>query len=712
MKKILAILLVCVSLISAADSYSRTVDFEDESSGTSIYHFETGLNLEVDRTCSVEGIVLSGDPCDGSAQVCVGTNITVTPSITSRWAVGGNLDVVSRYPYCAYGGYCPAMEDYSSKNERNIEWLTSTLFDDYAVGGGGHEYAGDPIYFDDGIPRYHELGGSGAFDTQSVDYKRTVSEPVQTDKKGYANVFCKGTYELRHGGTVLSRREMASGSPPSTTVRLTSEGTRTLRTSLSDVECFAGLVKHPEDLDHPEWFGLYFYGYETPSISDLNKDSTIQVVDIDPELEVDDLDIVAYSGDIYLLRIAVQNTGDVRVMVTRVMPLCDTSCSAHGVGPWDCVHYGFCGYTSGLGQYIAPGATHYLYIVYRGPFTGDILDLTYTTEDPVCSAETEWELTVTVEEGISSCEIHPSSNIVTPYEVHEYTVSCYNPAGIEVPCAGSSYDWSWDGLSGGFVEEELAYSYAYTSESGDASGRIQYQIGSVTCYADVRSDGNGDEDPYVFTCDLTPDSVTMDQDDSQYFDLMCTESYHGVTNYLSPESVDYDLVNGLDGALSEESVLGVNFTATVANVSGDVEALSWHTHSWDGSLVGYIDWSDVTVGAGGGNETPPDDNETEEDEDCLIVPSDITTYPAWSGDVYIYCGDDFTESCSGVDWSMDSSIGGITEGDDVGASYLINTDAEPGDEGDIRATVYTGTDEEGFCHADVSILAPNCIEIS
>ncbi len=713
MKKLLIVLLACMALAFAA-SYSATVDLEDDRGTSSAVHFGTRLFFESDPSCTVAGIVLSGDPCGGSARVCVGTNITINPNTRGRWAVGGNLNVISPYPYCAFGGYCPTMADYSSKTESNVEWLDDALYDNYAVGGGGAEYAGTSTYFDDGIPRYTELGGSPAFDTQSVNYLRTISEPLYTNKRGYANVFCKGTYEVRVGGMTVSRRDMADG-PRSVTVPLRTEGTANLRVSLKDIDCFSALVKHPVDLDHPEWFGLYMYGYNTPSVPDLNEDSRIEVVDIQPELTIRSVDVESYVGSTYLLRINVENTGDVRVRATRVIPICTSGCSAGATSGFDCILYGLCVSDNGFGTYIAPGARRDLYVTYYGAFSGDILRIIYESPDEVCSDEDEWELIVNIpEDGITRCEIEPSSNIVTPYEVHEYTVTCYNSLGSTVPCSGNN--WYWDSIPGGFVERTSSYAYAYTADTlSDVSGRIAYETDGVICTANVFSDANGGDDPYVFVCDLKPDSVTMEVNDSQYFDLRCSESYRSVTNFVFPTSVDYAMIRGLVGALSSESVRGVNYTATVDNVTGDVEAMAWHTHPDDGSLVGYIDWSHVIVGTGGGpgdNETGDDEGDEDEYEDCLIDPSDITSYPGWDGDVTIRCGSppDFSSSCSDVTWSID--IGSITDYDDYGAEYVIDSDAELGDTGQIWARVNTGDVDEGLCHAEISILEPICVEIS
>jgi len=215
MKKLLLIIILACMSLAFADSYSGTADFEDGlGSGTEV-HFETEMFLESDPTCTVEGIVLSGDPCGGSARVCVGTNITIEPtSVTGRWAVDGNLDVVSNYPVCSGSGYCPTMEAYSSRTERDIEWIEDSVYDEYDVGGGGAEYTSVSTYFSDGIPLYNELGGSSAFDTQAVTYRRRLSEGLFTNQRGYANVFCKGNYQVRVGGTTLSSRDMADGKTP------------------------------------------------------------------------------------------------------------------------------------------------------------------------------------------------------------------------------------------------------------------------------------------------------------------------------------------------------------------------------------------------------------------------------------------------------------------------------------------------------------------
>ena len=387
--------------------------------------------------------------------------------------------------------------------------------------------------------------------------------------------------------------------------------------------------------------------------------------------------------------------------------MCTSGCAVRVPSLTDCIHFGFCPSSSGFGSYIAPGATQDLYIVYSGILSGDIIEITYESPDEVCSDTAEWPLIVNIpDDGVVRCEIEPSSNIVSPYEVHEYTVTCYNSLGSVVPCSGNN--WYWDSMFGDFVDRTSSYAHAYTTDSlSDVLGRIAYETGGVICTANVLSDNDGSgDDPFVFSCDLTPDSVTMDVGEFQYFDLRCMEQHRGVTSFVFPASVDYAMIRGLAGSLSEETVRGVNFTATVDNVTGDIEAMSWYTHPDDGSLVGYIDWSDVTVGMGGdGNETDDGgDDDEDEDEDCEIEPSDITRYPGWDGSVTITCDGG---SCGTVVWSMDTHIGYIDSSSSSGAHYIIDEDASLGDSGQIWARV-----DEGLCHADIVIAEPDCVEIS
>ncbi|MEM4359267.1 MAG: hypothetical protein QXT45_01925 [Candidatus Bilamarchaeaceae archaeon] len=706
MKRLFLLLLVLGAVWSADVSVSA--NYDDMPAHTSFY-FSTSQRFTADMSCAVQGKVLSGTPCDGTAIVCVGTNMTLTPILSGRWAVGSSLNILAPYyPPC---DRCPNMQDYTAKSEENVKWLSNSMFDSYSVDTGGYAtgitYLGNP-----GISLYNELG---TFHAQSTDYLIYLDQPQpNSSKKGYGNVFCKGRWEVRIGPRG-DGGEMSTPPSSSYTEHFTTEGDRIIHVLLSNVKCFAAFVKHPTDVDNPSSFNLNFFGYNAPSIPNVIEESTIRVVNIQPGLDITGVRAERSSGSTYLLRITVRNTGDVREQVTAVHPI---SGSAHPAGGLDCMLYGwFCSGDNGFNEYINPGDSHDLYVTYSGTLSGDIFRLDYESPDPTCSASTTWNTTVNIPPGggITRCEIQPMGLALTPYEIHEWSVTCYNAIGAVVPCVGD--DWSFDRINGGFISKSSRNAIGYVTETScllptpACADYITYRTGSVMCAGRITSYPPEDSrDPNSFVCDLTPDSANLNVGDSQDFTVNC--SMEGTP--VSPTRADYDTVNGLDGSLTGETTRGVTFTATTES-EGDVQVIAWYTSPFDPTLRGAIDWSHVIVG----NITNQTTNETAQENEtpsegvlCVINPSVISpAYPSMSGTVVIKCGPSGNETCDGVSWSAESAT---VSGDNYGAVYTVRSDARPGT-GRIMATIDTDPHHEGpegNCEAVLRIQEPECIIIS
>ena len=707
--------------ISWCAQTSVTGYYDDADFDTDFY-FTAGERFSVDFSCNViecsfssdpADCILEGNPCSGSSKVCPGTKIELTPSVSGRWATSGYLDIFAPYPYCDPVIYCPEMESYSSKSEKSVKWLSADLFNEYDAEHGGHTTMITGVG-PEGIPYYNELA---TFHTQSVDYWHYYDEPVQRNKKGYANIFAKGWVDVKKGtlGTGFSVTDIEP-----VQITLPCEETATIRTTLMNVDTFAALVKHPkDDTDHTDMFRIFFFGYAAPSVSQIYEEKSIVVENVQPSLRVESVSV--HSGAThYLLHVSLYNDGDVPVEVTRVLP--QDPGWAKGFGGGDCELYGFppavCPSDSGFEDTINPGGTHTVYVIYRGELEGDIVELVYEPLAKVCSAETTFRVAVHVTDGETAtrCSIEPSSVSVTPGEINEWAVTCYNSLDTEVPCVGNN--WGWADVSGVFIDRTNEYAQAYVT--GPPGGRpyytLTYKTDSVYCNARIYSPADepeGSGDPYSLVCELVPDSAGLDLGESQTFELVCTLEGTPVT----PDSADYSNVNGLDGSLSGASTDGVTFTATVDNVTGDVQVIAWYNNPVDDTLRGAIDWAHVIVGEGG--EEPPEDGEGEEICEITLVPAE--TYPHGGGRVGILCisEDEKTICRKDIRWEISpdlyGSINGLPpESGHMGAAYNVGETDEPGPGTYISAITahVLDSDEEviGSCYADVLIKEPTCLE--
>lgn len=702
MKKILLILfLLGVAFAGTSPTISATYDDADFATD---WYFSTSQRFTSDMTCRVSSCpfssdpndcILSGTPCDGVANVCPGTSLEITPRASGRWAVGGNLNVLISYPGCPIVGYCPAMESYTSKTERDTSWLTSTDYADYDVDTTTYDIT---LVGPEGIPVYNDLG---TFYTQSLNYRQYTTDPIDTNKRGYANIFCKGNARVERSGSLLGTTDAASPTPVTTT--FSSETIVSLSTVLRDVECFAAVVKYPKnDVDHTEFFRLNFFRYDAPTVPQVTETELLGVYDVQPSLSVEGVSVTEFGSN-YILAITLRNDGDVPVMVTRVLPT--GSGFTTSLGPSTCFTYGIptppCPSSSGFGVTINRGSTHTVYVYYGGFLSGTPVTLIYQALEPVCSAETDFELDIPVSSDIVRCEIEPPVLEAGQYEVHEYDVTCYNVMGSTVPCAGA--DWYWTGLSGGFIERTNSYAWAYTSSSAGSTGTLNYRTGSVVCSADITS---SEISPY-FDCELDPSSADLEIGDSQYFDLNCYVD--GAPS--APTSAEYDNVDGLDGSISDSSTAGTRFTGTVTS-DGNLRAFARKSHHGDPTLLGAVAFAHINVG--NATETPETPGTGGEEAPCEIRPGSSDLYPHDGGLLTLYCGDEGARTvCSlgpgDVDWGIASELyGGIIENTGTTARYVVGSTGTPAYGfyiSGIRATI-----EGGSCWASVNIIEPTCLE--
>lgn len=663
-------------------------------------HFATNLYFNSEMDCGYTGTVLEGTPCSGPSTVCPGGSLYVVPETSSRWA-RTYANIITSYPYCSGGGYCPSMIPYTSLNtNRPINWLDDTTFNAYAVPG----HADVSLYVGTGgIAFYDDLA---SFHTQRMSYYNVTGGTIYSNKRGEANVFCNGDVQIVVNGAVRDTQEIDN--PIIYPVSLSSEGVTTVVTRLTGVDCFAAAVKNPLDRDRPDFSNFRFYGYDTPSVPTVSSNSvTVNVENRMPEIRDTLVQITESTvvSDTYLIGITVRNYGDVGVEITDVSSPTTAepfgaSCSFLGIPSPPCPS------DNGFDQSIPVGGEHTVYVLYTGSLSGAVITLVYGPLEPICSTETEFELDVSLESDIVRCEIEPPSLEAGQYEVHEYEVTCYNLFGEEVPCAGN--DWFWaDGLSGGFITRTNSYAWAYTSSSAGSTGTINYRTGDVTCYADITS---SEISPY-FDCELDPSSASLEVGDDQYFDLNCYVDGAETT----PTGAEYDNVDGLDGTISDSSTAGTRFTGTVES-DGNLRAFARRSHHGDPTLIGAVAFAHINVGNVTGEEPPPGTGG--EEEACEILPRVDDKYPHSMGEVSILCGDEGSRgpcSSGSVTWSIDSDLYAAMPFDDhTGMRYIIGMTGEPAYgyyTSAITASIAgSGGEIEGSCWADINVIEPSCLE--
>lgn len=595
--KLFRLLFLFTVLLSAVSAVY--IDFKNDRSTSDPmepYHFGTDVRFESNiESCRVitcpygapADCVLSGTPCSGPATVCPGTTLGVTPRAQGRWAAP-SLDIFSLYPFC---DTCPYPTSYSTVyTNRPLKWLSDSTYTKYDAGAGGHAAydfclrttCRPTTLGQSGLDVYSELG---TFYSQRMTYMRLETEGPITNRRGEANVFCNGDIAVWYAGGPFGTQNIptSGGAYSEASIPLIGgEGTALLTPTISNAKCFGSVVKYPLDLDNDN-FRIYFFGYNMPTMAPQTGTSTyVTVENRQPSLDVVYVRVTEY-GSVYIVEVWVYNDGDVPVSVNRVVP--NGPGTTTSLGPFTCLTYGIptppCPTSSGFGETIPVGGLKSVFVLYSGELDEDLFDLHYGTTENVCSALTEWDVTVTIDPDVTSCRIRPSSLEVDPYEVHEYEVTCYNILGTPVPCSGDR--WYWSTLAGGFVDRTNQDALAFAYSPGGSTGRLYYQDASgIRCYSDVTI-SDEPHTPDYYRCEMDPTSVMLGVGGTQYFDL---------TSYLDdveviPDDASYLLTGGLGGSLTEQSVNGVRFTATTESF-GLIRAYSEYTVTSDSTLRGAI----------------------------------------------------------------------------------------------------------------------------
>ncbi|MFH1221561.1 MAG: hypothetical protein V1492_00575 [Candidatus Micrarchaeota archaeon] len=662
---LLLLLLLCLSFTFAKiTTLSQT--FDDDKGTSSEWKFTTGLKFEATPECTlVGGKVLSGSLCNGTATVCINTVIDLNSNVEAQWANSGSLSVLSPYPWsgtCEADGDCPQMQTFiGSASSYSVKWMTPSAFDEYDAAKDG--YATDFTYYKDegGIDMYNALG---SYHIQPVSYRKSGESPIESGKKGNTAVYCRGNYEVKWGSSTIESGDDPTTNIPSHTLAVFQTGTQTLSVSLKDMNCFASSTPIPvNDKSSTKWFRLYLYGYPTRIFSDVVDTETLNVVNIQPGLTPDAVDLLARNGNNYLIRIHVVNDGDVSERVTSP-PIPVSKPLVNGFGAtviatnsaackslFPAVPVANCPDTlyNGFDSYFGKGISKSLYVIYsyRGTVDGQIIQLNYDSPDPTCSDATSWSKYVGApyippENYASRCEITPASNTINPYEIHQWNVGCFNASNKSTPCVGSN--WQLIGINGEFLTVSNTNALAYSSDSSGKDGSIRYSttLGgqAVSCSGNISvKSSNNPQDPYM-RCVFDPSSAQLDINQSQGFNLSCTVN----NNPQTPQTADYALRNGLSGSLVPYSVStkGVTYTG-YENTSGRIRGIGWFPVPSKPTFRGAVAFALVGV-----NEVPVNPTAAR----CEITPASNTINPYEIHQWNVACFDASNKStpCVGSAW--------------------------------------------------------------
>jgi|GEM_PF-2562674 len=701
------VMLLVSSLTNAA--VLGSADFEESGLG---FDFNTQAEWVTGFTCSADpDNVLSGDPsnlCTGTARVCPGTVVTVTPQIvTSRWAMD-SFSATSFYP-TSCGVDCPdIMIPYATFNSnRNIEWLPEAVFDSEQSLGERDGWTSDSAH--------HSTLGS--FYTQSVTY-RSFGTPY-SGMRGGANIFCKGEIQIAAevggvGSGYGNRALVGSGTitTSSVDVPLNTVGSNIIISRLTDAECFAAVVAHP--ITPPEDPGFFMLSYYTvaPSVPEARETSIITVTEGVCSLIRESMaaDGTLSPSTPILLWITVDNDGDLPAAPIdastptagfTVAPLDESYCDLLGILP------GFCP-SSGFGPAIAPGFSRPLAIYVGqdapGPSCPEVC-IEYECGSGGCGpAGPPDPLCIDLCEA-NSCDIDPSTADMPQGEAVDFTVECLDLTGATTPCPGSS-EWFFGGaITGRFVGPTTTS--AATAVSDDpigTTGTLNYNCGEgcTACSSDLVVVESS------LDCVISPSGADLGIGDSEDFEVVCT--YDDV--YIDPDDPDLDadwsLEDGLVGDLDDRGTHGATVTATTDS---------------EGNLVVSVTYRGITVYPSApirtGDYVIDDDVDPEDDESdtewCEIHPSYLEGPTHTTKFVTIMCGPPGARvPCTpgSVHWTS-APLGIIRLIERVDRDHLIKALVITGDAGSFtRLIAEIDGDPDQRCSTVVEVTEPDCIEYS
>lgn len=621
--KTAVMLIVLVSM-----AWATNIDNANFTERSRSFYVVTDLQFTSDFTA------MSGGRAVSSGDTVTAGNITITPSFNGRWATP-DLSVLNSYPNVP-GTICQHMRGYTSgvATSQPVTWLDPTTFDSHKNFG---TYS--PVITDSSSPRVAQLT---PFVTQRVTYMNSTG--TYPNKEGGVQLYCKGTLQVLLDGVSAANSTLPTVNAVDMAVN--TSGSHTISTRMTNVSCFAVVVKHPEQQGTECYALFYFTNDSRANIPPVMANTTITIT-ITPSggnCSFNHTDITASASpgnaDIVLMNFSMHNNAD----AIQVANVTSSNPSSYSVEPFPtliCATLGFpsslCPSSNGFNQTIAAGADHSLMVLFTrssgasGPLTITFSAHTTLPQPATCSDSA----TFNDDDTPFTCTMVPPSLRLAPYDVGRFTLGCQNLRGDTVDCQGNN--WSWTTLRGDFVERDNTHALAYTDNSVRGVGRLNYRSITALCGSDVDNTG-----PSPWDCTFNPASATLFVEQSQYFQLICN---------VTPSAATYNLTNGLNGTLTDPSTAGVNYTAPTGPTAGNLRGFAEFT-SAPAYTVGRLVFAPITVIA-----TPIRSCEI---TPALVAPPAINLSPMEIMEWDVTCRDasGIPTPCVGTDWRWESGLNG------------------------------------------------------
>lgn len=755
MKKLLILGILILGMVVATD-------YELNYFHTSARNFQTSMSISIEPIVSAPTAnVISGNPTDlrttfvldplnpsgGIPTVCTGTTLTIAPRLTrSQWGTGPTT-IFAPNPDCRRGSIidprnlCIPATPYSTPvSTTPIRWLTSSVYDtEFEFGNtSGATLSGYPGTST--IDRYNALR---IFRNAPVSY--TNASGTYNNLLGRANVFCKGTVTIDSG--TETRTIPIIGNPDGsytiapTTINVNTLGTRTIRTTLNSVSCFAAVVNYPEGVfdnppDYPgQMFRIIYYtaGGATPSTGTpiVGPTRTISVQNADPatippcSLNSGTPVRVATLGSRTLVRVAVSNDGTspidlsssltssnsqytVRPMQISPTNECDDMARAYSAAG-QAVDF-VCPVENGFERALGARTSRQVYLTVDrvGAGGGTLVSRLSAQGSAVCGTRPNCNRDITLTgivpgtgESRINCQVYTtapgSPNFVTigPGEIATVGVQCTNSTtGAVVDCPTNNWQLNRSGGGNlGTIIDSNNRNARFTVDSVGPTGQIIYNTGTSTCAAPISTMSP------QYRCAFNPPSATMVTLESRDFALSCTNN--GVT--IPPSSIRDARYSAQNGLIGSASGLGVNNAEGARFVAGSSAS--------SGNLVGDISINPDTIRPyiTGIRPVAPitvnlDDTTTA--TSCAITPSTLTIGTLELGQLNVQCRNRLGAivPCVGSDWRLNGISGGFEVGQSSASGTVFYTTSSAGSTGSVEYR-YAGRSDVS-CTSTINVVTP------
>jgi hypothetical protein len=293
-----------------------------------------------------------------------------------------------------------------------------------------------------------------------------------------------------------------------------------------------------------------------------------------------------------------------------------------------------------------------------------------------------------------ACEIQPQESALGTQEIGEFKVTCRNAMNTVVDCIGNA--WAWSNISGGFItaETDNKHAWAYPTSPEGSRGLMTYTSGLALCNATVNVTNA------TFTCRFNPPNVKMDWNKTQYFE---THAYKNGT-VVTPTRVIYDLIGGLGGNHTNDTVSGTLYGAPGFNNSGQLQGGA-ELVTGSNFVKGATCLAPIIVG-GGNNSNNTNNTIPDGSSQWCTISGNGKLHPGYTGWVSIWCGPKANQACNGVAWSGTGAS--IISWSNTGA--YIKVTAPVGATG--RVTAYVGNNQSQTCFLPFTSEETNCVELS